>query len=94
MTFFRSAAVLTTVILLPAYAAAQGTAEQRAACTGDAFQFCGSEIPDATKVEVCLRKNIRQISPACRSQFNPRTARARTRVTPVADHPDKHQVYY
>ena len=90
MKLFRSAAIFAAACLLPAYAAAQGTAEQRAACTGDAFQFCGAEIPDPKRVEACLRKNMRQISADCRDQFRPASARARPRATPVAD---RHQVY-
>jgi hypothetical protein len=88
------AALVTAAALLAAPVAAQGTAEQRSACTGDAFEFCGSEIPDATRVEACLRKNLRKISPACQSQFRPASARAKPRVTPVATRAgDMHPVY-
>jgi hypothetical protein len=89
-------AMTAAAFFLPATASAQGTAEQRAACTGDAFEFCGAEIPDATRVEACLRKNIRKISPACQSMFRPASARAKARVTPVASRTrttDQHTVY-
>lgn len=94
--FALSATALLAIatLVLPAAASAQGTPEQRAACTGDAFEFCGAEIPDATRVEACLRKNIRKISPACQSMFRPASSRART--TPVASRaraPDQHTVY-
>ncbi len=46
-----------------------GAAEQRAACTSDAFRLCSSDIPDATKVETCLRRNKSGLSNACRSVF-------------------------
>ena len=46
-----------------------GTPEQRAACTSDAFKLCSSNIPDATKVESCLRQNKSGLSNACRSVF-------------------------
>ena len=46
-----------------------GTAEQRAACTSDAFRLCSNYIPDATKVETCLRQNKSGLSNACRSVF-------------------------
>jgi hypothetical protein len=39
-----------------------GTPEQRAAC-------CSTYIPDATKVETCLRQNKSGLSNACRSVF-------------------------
>jgi hypothetical protein len=92
----RYAFLVAATALFAAPAAAQGTAEQRAACTGDAFQFCGSEIPDATRVEVCLRKNLKKISPACQSMFRPTSARAKPpRATPVAAarSPSMHTVY-
>ncbi len=46
-----------------------GTPEQRAACASDAFKLCSSYIPDATKVESCLRQNKSDLSDACRSVF-------------------------
>ena len=62
---FLQSTVIAEIVFMPALAAAQGTAEQKNACMGDAFQFCGDYIPDATKIEACLRKNIKSISPAC-----------------------------
>ena len=47
----------------------QGTPELRAACTSDAFRHCSSYIPDATKVETCLRQNKSGLSNACRPVF-------------------------
>ena len=46
-----------------------GTPEQRAACASDAFKLCSSNIPDAAKVETCLRQNKSGLSNACRSVF-------------------------
>jgi hypothetical protein len=95
MTLFRYAAVAAAMILIPTAVAAQGTPEQRAACTGDAFEFCGPEIPDPDKVGACLRKNMKQISADCRAQFRPASARARKPATPVADaSARKHQPLY
>jgi len=53
----------------------RGTADQRAACTPDAFRLCASYIPDASKVEMCLRNRKSDLSAACRSVFsqNPST---------------------
>jgi hypothetical protein len=91
---FRYAILVIAAVLPAAPAAAQGTAEQRSACMGDAFEFCGSEIPGATRVEACLRKNLKKISPACQSQFRPASARAKPRGTPVATRPaEMHPVY-
>lgn len=69
----KHAALLALSVLIPIAAAppalAQGTAEQREACEADAFKFCGNDIPDADRIEACLRAKLRQISPACRAQF-------------------------
>nr|WP_271613402.1 hypothetical protein [Bradyrhizobium sp. CCBAU 51627] len=58
----------------------QGTPEQRAACTPDAFRLCGSYIPDPSGVEACLRQRKSELSEACRAVFDHATtgsARAR-----------------
>jgi hypothetical protein len=47
----------------------QGTSEQRAACAPDAFRLCSRYIPDAARVENCLRQNAADLSDACRSVF-------------------------
>jgi hypothetical protein len=64
---------LLLLSLVPAAAFAQedrGTAEQRAACTPDAFRLCSSYIPDATSVEACLRQRNSDLSSACRAVFD------------------------
>ena len=89
MKFLRFAACAAMFSLAPVVAGAQGTAEQQQACTGDAFQFCGEFIPDAQRIEVCLRRNISRISPACRAQFRPGAA-STARQAPL---PDRHRPY-
>jgi hypothetical protein len=88
---FLQSTVIAAIVLMPALAAAQGTAEQKDACMGDAFQFCGEHIPDATKIEACLRKNIKSISPACGAQFKPRAQRVK--VQAPSGLTDRHQIY-
>jgi hypothetical protein len=51
-------------------AMAQGSAQQQMACQSDAFRLCGQFIPDADSVKTCMVKQIRNLSPDCRSQFN------------------------
>ena len=51
-------------------AAAQGTAQQQMACQSDAFRLCGQYIPNADSVKACMVKQIRNLSPDCRSEFN------------------------
>jgi hypothetical protein len=67
----RSAVVLATLALLAAPALAQGTAQERSACMGDAFKFCASHIPIVSAIEACLEKNVRELTPACRAEFEP-----------------------
>lgn len=56
----------------------RGTPEQRTACTPDAFRLCSAYIPDATRVELCLRQNKSELSEACRSVF------AQSEATPAS----------
>lgn len=61
------AAVACIACIAPAVA--QGTAEQRSACMGDAFEFCSSDIPDVSKIEACLKQNRSRLKPACAAEF-------------------------
>lgn len=63
-TFFWS-----TIALAQDY---RGTSDQRRSCTPDAFRLCAGYIPDGAKVENCLRQNVSNLSPACRSVFGQR----------------------
>ena len=56
-------------------AAAQGTAEERSACMGDAFRFCASDIPNVGKIEACLEAKKSELSPACAAEFKPSEAK-------------------
>jgi hypothetical protein len=70
-SFRFSLAVLAVLCSTAAFAQDyRGTADQRAACTPDAFRLCASYIPDATKVEMCLRTRQFDLSAACRSVFS------------------------
>jgi hypothetical protein len=63
--------------LAPAPAAAQGTPEQQANCSGDAMNFCGPYLSDTKATTACMRKNFRRLTPACRATMSTRTARRR-----------------
>ncbi len=67
----RGVLLLLTIFaaFAPPPASAAGTAQQREDCMADAFKFCASEIPFESRIEQCLRTNIRQLSGACRRQF-------------------------
>ena len=47
----------------------RGAPWQRAACASDAFRLCSSLIPDAAKVESCLRQKQAELSNACSAFF-------------------------
>jgi hypothetical protein len=46
------------------------SAEQRAACTPDAFRLCASEIPNIPAITACMRKNKSNLSAACKAVFD------------------------
>ena len=50
-------------------AAEIATAEQRAACTPDAFRLCSSHIPNIPAITACMKKNFDNLSPACKAVF-------------------------
>jgi len=43
------------------------TQEQAQMCTGDAFKFCSSEIPNIDKITICMQQHKAQLSPGCRA---------------------------
>ncbi len=69
--FARAAAVVACLLLAGATAAAQGTAQERSACIGDAFRFCAADIPDVPRIEACLAHKQNELSPACQAEFRP-----------------------
>jgi hypothetical protein len=62
-----SFSLLLTLAASPA--AAQGTAQERSDCMGDALRFCSSDIPFVEEIESCLEENMARLSPACRREF-------------------------
>ncbi len=67
----RRIAAAALLLVLPAFAFAQGTPQQRDACTPDAFRLCGAYMPDPNGVEACLRASGPRLSPACYEVFFP-----------------------
>jgi hypothetical protein len=61
--------VAASLVGSDANSAGIATAEQRAACTPDAFRLCSSEIPNIPAITACMRKNRESLSPACRAVF-------------------------
>jgi hypothetical protein len=50
-------------------ATAQGTDQERQACTPDAFRLCGAYIPDVDRITACLRSNGPHLSKPCYDVF-------------------------
>jgi len=59
-------------------ALAQGTEQEREACTPDAMRLCGQYIPDADRITDCLRNSGPRLSPACYAVFYPPRVVTRT----------------
>ena len=56
---------LALLLFTETSAIAQGTDQQREACTPDAFRLCGAYIPDADRITACLRGNGPRLSRPC-----------------------------
>lgn len=61
------AAALITFAQTGASFAHSGTAEEQSACTPDVLSLCFWEIPSEERIVACLNKNIKKLSPACRT---------------------------
>lgn len=59
-------------IVAPGAASAEeyrGTMEQQMACTPDVWRLCSDQIPDVSRITVCLQQNTPQLSSGCRAVF-------------------------
>jgi hypothetical protein len=64
-------AALGIILCAETSASAQGTDQEREACTPDVFRLCGAYIPDADRITACLRSNGPQLSRPCYDVFFP-----------------------
>ncbi len=62
----------------------RGTEAQQLACTPDVFRLCGSQIPDADRIVVCLRQNMTSLSSGCRAVFDAEASMQQTETKPAA----------
>ena len=65
-----SLAVALTLVACTTSSFAVGTAEQRAACTPDAFRLCSSAIPNVERIVVCLKQQKPNLSKPCQAVMN------------------------
>jgi len=56
------------------------TADEQQACMGDAFRLCSSEIPDISRVKMCMVRRQAELSEGCRVYFRSSAAPARPLV--------------
>lgn len=66
----RASTVGLFLTLFASTAHAQGTPEQRRACTPDVYRLCAGEIPNVRAITACLRRNCASLSESCRSIFD------------------------
>ncbi|MBR0901313.1 hypothetical protein [Bradyrhizobium liaoningense] len=66
----RASTVGLFLTLFASTAHAQGTPEQRRACTPDVYRLCAGEIPNVRAITACLRRNRASLSESCRSVFD------------------------
>ena len=71
-SYRASRIILAAALSLTAVANAKAfevTAEERAACTPDAFRLCSSEIPDVGRIVACMKAKEASLSAPCRAVF-------------------------
>ena len=60
-------AVATTMSVFTAHQSFAFSSEAQQMCTGDAFKFCSSEIPNIPKITACMFKHRAELSSGCRA---------------------------
>lgn len=80
MNRFLKLSILFAFSVAPA--SAQGTAQQRASCTDDAYRLCEAQIPDESAVEQCLRAHMGALSRDCRQEFGGPAKKGKQRRRP------------
>jgi hypothetical protein len=51
------------------------SSEEQQMCTGDAFRFCSSEIPNIPRITACMIKHRSQLSAGCRQVMDRDTSK-------------------
>jgi hypothetical protein len=70
------------LLVLATPLSAQGTSEEREACTPDVFRLCSSFIPDPTAITGCLKSKKTDLSVHCRNVIFPMTRLEEVRAGP------------
>jgi hypothetical protein len=69
LTRWRVSLALLSATVFPTTSFAQGTLDQRLACTPDVLRLCSAFIPNADEITVCLGEKNALLSDACRTAF-------------------------
>jgi hypothetical protein len=86
MTTFRSQAIrraglaLAFAISVSALSSSPGfafTVEAQQMCSGDAFRWCSSEIPNISRITACMVRHRSDLSAGCRAVMDREAARRR-----------------
>lgn|SRR5262245_89932 len=86
----RTLALVLAVASTSTASFALTVAEQRAACTPDAFRLCSAHIPNVDAIIACLKREKANLSSECRAVFDAaqeKPATTRSIVTPVNEAP-------
>jgi hypothetical protein len=67
-------AIAALVLTLSWPGRAQGTAEQRSACTADALRLCSAEIPNVSRITSCMKAKFSQLSLGCKAAVTHKSA--------------------
>lgn len=67
----RSIVLGLGLCLLAAPVLAQGTAQQRIACTPDVMRLCSGDIPNVPAIIACLKRERPRVSQACQQAMYP-----------------------
>jgi hypothetical protein len=86
MTTFRNRAIrraglaLAFAICVSTLSASTGfafTMEAQQMCSGDAFRWCSSEIPNIPRITACMVRHRRDLSPGCQAVMEREAAQRR-----------------
>jgi hypothetical protein len=78
---FTAAALLALAVsAVTSSASFAFSAEAQQMCTGDAFRLCSSEIPNISKITICMRAQRANLSVGCRAVMDKDDAAARSTV--------------
>lgn len=87
MTTFRTQAIrraglaLAFAISFSALSSSSGfafTMEAQQMCSGDAFRWCSSEIPNIPRITACMVRHRSDLSPGCRAVMDREAAQRRS----------------